>query len=95
MAPPEAFLDHCARYGIVFEAGDLDRLGRYLNLLLETNREFNLTSITEPVEAWLRHIFDSLTLLPYVMEARASRVIDVGSGGGLPGIPLAIAWSIV
>lgn len=99
MQPPRSFLDLAAEYGIAFEPGDLDRLGRYLELLLETNRQFNLTSITAPDEAWVRHIFDSLTLLPYVhsivakepaTESSGCRVIDVGSGGGLPGLPLAI-----
>lgn len=75
--------------GIVFEDGDLDRLERYLDLLFEANRRFNLTRIVEPAEAWMRHIFDSLTLLPWVMESGAKRLLDVGSGGGLPGIPLA------
>jgi 16S rRNA (guanine527-N7)-methyltransferase len=95
--PPAEFTRLASDFGIEFEAGDVDRLGRYLDLMLETNRSFNLTSITDPEEAWTRHIFDSLTLLPYVSGAIESagtnetRVLDVGSGAGLPGIPLAIA----
>ncbi|MDB4974783.1 MAG: gidB [Myxococcaceae bacterium] len=67
-------------------------LRRYLERLLETNRSFNLTAITDPAEAWTKHILDSLTLLPELGTlAAGARIIDVGSGGGLPAIPLAIA----
>ena len=68
------------------------QLRRYLERLLETNRSFNLTAITDPAEAWTKHILDSLTLLPDLATLHAgARVIDVGSGGGLPALPLAIA----
>jgi 16S rRNA (guanine527-N7)-methyltransferase len=90
MAPPAEFHDACRAYGIEFEPGDLDKLQRYLEMLLETNKRFNLTSITKPAEAWMRHIFDSLTLLPFIAESEDESMIDVGSGGGLPGVPLAI-----
>lgn len=64
--------------------------------MLEANKAFNLTAIADPPAAWERHILDSLTLLPVLGEAAPARegepvrVIDVGSGAGLPGIPLAI-----
>ena len=68
------------------------QLRRFLERLLETNRSFNLTAITDPTEAWDKHVLDSLTLLGDLRElAPGSRVIDVGSGGGLPALPLAIA----
>jgi 16S rRNA (guanine527-N7)-methyltransferase len=64
----------------------------YLERLLETNRSFNLTAITEPTEAWRKHVLDSLSLLPDLRElAAGSSVIDIGSGGGLPALPLAIS----
>ncbi len=66
-----------------------DRLEEYLRLLLEANRQMNLTAVTDWDEAVVRHLEDSLAgaeLLP-----RDARVIDVGTGAGLPGIPLAIA----
>jgi 16S rRNA (guanine527-N7)-methyltransferase len=67
-------------------------LRRFLERLLETNRSFNLTAITDLEEAWGKHVLDSLTVLPDLRElAPGSRVIDVGSGGGLPGLPLAIS----
>ncbi|MDB4986944.1 MAG: gidB [Myxococcaceae bacterium] len=68
------------------------QLRRYLVRLLETNQSFNLTAITEPDEAWHKHVLDSLTLVAELSAlAPGSTVIDVGSGGGLPAIPLAIA----
>lgn len=89
--PPETFIEQAAALGIVFEAGDVERLGRFLSLLLEANRRFNLTAITDLQEAWPRHVLNSLGLVPYLAQTVAERVIDVGSGGGLPGLPLAIA----
>ncbi len=68
----------------------MDPQRRYLELLLEANQAFNLTAITDPEEAWTKHIEDSLTLLPD-LEGVTGKVVDVGSGGGLPAIPLAIA----
>ncbi|MAE64205.1 MAG: 16S rRNA (guanine(527)-N(7))-methyltransferase RsmG [Phycisphaeraceae bacterium] len=77
--------------GITVPAPMLDRLAGYLDLLLEANRQFNLTSVRDPAEAWQRHIVDSLTLLPFLEDLpEGARIIDVGTGGGLPGIPLAI-----
>jgi 16S rRNA (guanine527-N7)-methyltransferase len=88
--PPARFAEAAEAYGIEFDPGDLDKLGEFLSLLLEANTRFNLTAVTDPDEAWVKHVFDSLTLLPYVVSAEATHVIDVGSGGGLPGVPLAI-----
>jgi 16S rRNA (guanine527-N7)-methyltransferase len=87
---PAGFLEAAEAYGIAFDAGDVDRLGAYLALLLDANSRFNLTAVKDPEQAWTKHVFDSLTLLPYVVATEAKRVIDVGSGGGLPGMPLAI-----
>ena len=91
LEPPQAFLETAASFSITFDPGDTDRMGLFLALLLETNKSFNLTAITDPDTAWTRHIFDSLTLLPWIGATAAKRVVDLGSGGGLPGIPLAIA----
>lgn len=64
----------------------LDALAHFGELLLETNRHVNLTGADTPEEL-APHILDSLTLVPYVQAP----IVDVGSGGGLPAIPLAIA----
>ncbi len=69
----------------------MTQLARFLDLLLEANRHFNLTSIRDADEAWRRHIIDSLTLIPFLGHITSGEsVVDVGTGGGLPGIPLAI-----
>lgn len=70
----------------------LTRLAQYLDLLLEANQRFNLTAVRDRDLAWRRLILDSLTLLPGLESlSQGSALIDVGSGGGLPGIPIAIA----
>jgi 16S rRNA (guanine527-N7)-methyltransferase len=89
--PPAPFFETLATLRIEPEAGEIDRFERFLDLLLEANTRFNLTAVTDPGDAWVRHIADSLTLLPPIVSLRAKRVMDVGSGGGLPAIPLAIA----
>jgi 16S rRNA (guanine527-N7)-methyltransferase len=91
LQPAPTFAPAAAALGIEFEPGDVETLGRYLALLFQANKAFNLTAVTDPEEAWTRHILDSLTLLPLLAEMPGgSSVVDVGSGGGLPGIPLAI-----
>lgn len=65
----------------------IEKLDRYLSLMLEWNRVFNLTAITSPKEMVYLHIIDSLLVHPFL---QGKRFLDVGSGAGLPGIPLAI-----
>lgn len=88
---PQSVEEVLAAQGVALEPGDGQRLQRYLALLLEANERFNLTAIRDAGEAWTRHVQDSLTLVPFIVSAEAKTLIDVGSGGGLPGIPLAIA----
>jgi 16S rRNA (guanine527-N7)-methyltransferase len=67
-----------------------ERLAAYVELLLRWNRKINLISRGDEAGAWARHIEDALQLVPFIPPG-ADRAIDLGSGGGLPGIVLAIA----
>lgn len=101
LSPPVEFQGRCSEMGVEFEPGDVEQLGRFLALMLEANKSFNLTAITDPAEAWTRHILDALTLLPVLAAiepidpSKPLRVMDLGSGGGVPGIPLAIVLPAV
>ncbi len=66
----------------------LDRFELYQRLLLEWNEKMNLTAITDPVEVAQKHFADSLAALPYLQPG--TKVIDVGTGAGFPGVPLLI-----
>ena len=68
-------------------AGD-GRLMEYITELMNWNRVYNLTSVRKPTDIVTRHILDSLSVLPHL---QGERVLDIGTGAGLPGIPLAIA----
>lgn len=65
----------------------LDAMRAYLDQLIRWNRSYNLTAIRDPGDMVTRHLLDSLSLLPWV----DSPLLDVGTGAGLPGVPLAIA----
>lgn len=64
------------------------KLLAYIDLLVKWNRAYNLTAVRDPAEMVSRHLLDSLSILPFVHGATLA---DLGSGAGLPGIPLAIA----
>lgn len=69
----------------------LERLDKYAELLVETNKTLNLTAITEPDEIVYKHFIDSLSLLTCVEIKNDAKVIDVGTGAGFPGVVLLIA----
>jgi len=69
-------------------AGVRDRLLAYLDLLAKWNRTYNLTAIRDPLKMVSHHVLDSLATSACLPEGR---LVDVGSGGGAPGIPIAIA----
>jgi len=68
-------------------AGQCAQLAQYVALLVKWNRVYNLTAVRDPEQMLGEHLLDSLSLTPYVS---GPRLLDVGTGGGLPGIPLAI-----
>ena len=67
-----------------------DQLSRYIDLLLQANQHMNLTRIADRAAAEVQHVGDALTVLPFLPK-ETFRLVDVGSGGGIPGVILAIA----
>jgi 16S rRNA (guanine527-N7)-methyltransferase len=77
-----------AELGIALPEAAQHQLLAFRDLLLKWNKTYNLTALRDPKQAISHHLLDSLAILPHV---GAGPLLDVGSGGGLPGIPLAIA----
>ena len=75
--------------GLSLSGDQIEKNLSYLKLLLETNQEYNLTSITDTKEATIKHLLDSLSIYQLL---EGETIADIGSGGGTPGIPLAIAF---
>ena len=76
---------------IVLDEESLERFEIYLSLLLEWNEKINLTAITDPGEIMVKHFLDCILPLSYIDLPKGASFIDVGTGGGFPGIPLLIA----
>jgi 16S rRNA (guanine527-N7)-methyltransferase len=76
-----------AELGVAAPQAALERLLDYLDLLVRWNATYNLTAVREPAEMVTRHLLDSLAVAPLV---RGDALADLGTGAGLPGIPLAI-----
>lgn len=97
-----ALEEGAAALGLTLDAPQVERFARYRALLLDWNTRINLTAITDPQEVVTRHFLDSLTCAPLLQTAVAAsgatpRLLDVGTGAGFPGLPLAIAlpeWDV-
>ena len=74
--------------GVRFLVEQTEQFFDYMNLLIEWNEKMNLTAITDPEEIILKHFIDSITILKELEDG--SKVVDVGTGAGFPGIPLSI-----
>lgn len=76
------------KLGLPLDAATQRRLLEYVALLQKWNKVYNLTAVRDPEKMLVQHLFDSLAVLPQI---HGRRIIDVGTGPGLPGIPLALA----
>jgi 16S rRNA (guanine527-N7)-methyltransferase len=87
-------IEKAAAFGLELDSGRAAAMIRYLDALLALNEEINLTAVRDPSTAHVRHVVDSLA---FALHARGEsepprRVLDFGSGGGFPGVPIAIAY---
>src|SRR5438132_9670172 len=98
MTPHAALAHGLEELELVLPASTCDQLIAYVMLLAKWNRSYNLTAIREPLAMVSHHLLDSLAVLPHLpLPPQAARVADVGTGAGLPGIPLALArpqWQV-
>jgi 16S rRNA (guanine527-N7)-methyltransferase len=90
MTPRAALQNGLGELALALPSGATEKLLAYLDLLAKWNKTYNLTAIRDPLQAVSHHLLDSLVVLRELSD-RAGTLADVGSGGGLPGIPLAIA----
>jgi 16S rRNA (guanine527-N7)-methyltransferase len=88
MTPLAALRRGLADLGMPLAEAAQEKLIAYLDLLTKWNKTYNLTAIRDPMQMVSHHLLDSLAVLPHLP---IGALADVGSGGGLPGIPLAIA----
>lgn len=82
--------EHADALNLTFTPEQTGNFQTYMELLVEWNEKINLTAITEPKEVAVKHFLDSLTVLSAVDIKPGTKVIDVGTGAGFPGIPLKI-----
>lgn len=89
--------DGVGELGIELSGVQLGKLLDYVALLAKWNAVYNLTAIRDPRQMLIQHILDSLSIVPHLAQRNPGTVLDVGSGGGLPGIVLAIVrpdWGV-
>ena len=84
----ERIKEYALEMNINISNEQIEKFYNYMQLLLDWNEKINLTAIIEPKEIILKHFIDSLTILKYI--EKDSKVIDVGTGAGFPGVPLKI-----
>lgn len=89
----------CKQIGLALNAQQIDCIEQYIQLLQKWNKIYNLTAIRNPQAMLKQHILDCLAVVPPLMQQiekytiHTQRILDVGSGGGLPGVLLAICLS--
>lgn len=88
----KSYLQSCAdAWGVSLSSATATALVQHVRILLEANQRVNLTAIKDYDEAMRLHALDSVAVVPFIKAAPAGRVADLGSGGGFPGIPIALS----
>lgn len=87
----------CQQLGLQLNEAQLNKIQAYLENLLKWNKAYNLTAIRDPREMVIKHLLDSLSIYPHI---QGKSVLDVGTGPGLPGIPVSICdtnkhWTLI
>ena len=85
------FINELNKIGVILSEHQLNQLDKYYNMLVEYNKNVNLTAITEYNQVLLKHFYDSLTLTKAI-ELTNQKICDIGTGAGFPGIVLKIAY---
>ncbi len=88
----ECFLEEAKKLGILLTEDQLSKLEKFYRLLISWNEKMNLTRIIEKEEVYLKHFYDSLTIVKVIDLNKKMTLCDVGSGAGFPGIVLKIAF---
>jgi 16S rRNA (guanine527-N7)-methyltransferase len=89
----------CQNIGITTDAQATEKLQAYIDQLQRWNKTYNLTALRDPQQMLIQHIFDSLSIVPHIVQILYKntvfpvKIVDVGSGAGLPGVVLAICNS--
>lgn len=78
--------DYLIRRGIPFDESQMDQVTKFSEFLIESNRRFNLTRITDAKEFSVKHTIDSLSVLPILQSNDIRSFVDIGTGAGIPGI---------
>ena len=87
----EEFINEVSKLGIIITNKQLEQLENYYHLLVEENKKYNLTSITEKEDVYLKHFYDSLTLTKAIKLSNQS-LCDIGTAAGFPGLVLKIVF---
>ena len=88
----EEFLIELEKIGIKPTEKQLNQLEKFYELLIEWNQKINLTRITEKNEVYLKHFYDSLTIVKAIDLNKVDSLCDIGTGAGFPGIVLKIMF---
>lgn len=88
MLNKELLYNTIQKFGVSIDCKAFERLDKYAEMLVETNKSFNLTAITEPDDVTVKHFADCLALFGKVNIPESAKIIDVGTGAGFPGLVL-------
>ena len=88
----EEFIEEVNKLGIEITDEKLEKLEEFYNILIEENKKINLTRIVEKEDVYLKHFYDSLTIVKVIDLEKVNTLCDVGTGAGFPGIVLKIMY---